>query len=211
MTTSLILILNLSGADPNNDLLGLVIFFFDFFIFTVIAIAIFNRIANAKAAKLWPKLAPVIKGTFHKGIGLTAPYIIGQYHGLPVRAHVRVFARSKYSFEYYFEILATVDKHGRDWELLYNERSHEKQGWQIKTKDEMFEKSLSQSGLMGIIPGWDHNASVKYNGGKGLLILSHRIYTRDGLPTPEVFEMQLEMLKKLVNEESGMLSQLNSG
>jgi hypothetical protein len=213
--TSLVLTLNLSAADPNNDMLGLIIFFFDFFIFTVIGIAVFNRIANAKAVKLWPKLAPVINGTFHKGIGLTAPYIVGQYHGLPVRAHVRVFARSKYNFEYYFEISATVDKHGHDWELLYNERSHQKQGWEIKTKDSTFQQRLSQSGLMGVIPGWDHNASVKYNGRKGTLIFSHHIYTRDGLPTPEVFEMQLETLKKMVNinkqvnEDSSLASQFN--
>ncbi len=199
MTTALISILDLSTSDPNNDLLGIIIFFFDFFIFMVIGIAVFNRIANAKAAKLWPKLAPVIKGTFHKGIGLTTPYIIGQHHGLPVRAYVLVVARSRYSFNYFFEIEATVDQHGQNWELRYNQSAHGKHEWEIKTKDEALQQRLAQSGLLGQIPGWDHTAAVRYNGHKGTLILSHQIFTRDGLPAPEVFEMELETLKKLVN------------
>ncbi len=216
MTTSLILISNLTVADPNNDMLGIVIFFFDFFIFTLIGIAVFNRIANRNAVKLWPKLAPVINGTFHKGIGLTAPYIIGQYHGLPVRAHVRVFARSRYNFEYYFDISATVDTHGRDWELRYSGHFNGKHEWEIKTKDQALQQRLSQSGLLGLIPGWDHTASVRYGGKKGELVLSHQIFTRDGLPTPEVFEMELETLKKLVNinkqvnVQSSLAGQFNS-
>src|SRR5215470_7374953 len=104
--THLALTLHLAAADPNDDMLGLVIFLFDFTLFTLIGIAIFNRVANAKAAKLWPKLAPVIKGTFHKGLGLSAPYILGNYHELSVRAFVYVMAKSRYTFIYYFQIRA---------------------------------------------------------------------------------------------------------
>src|SRR5438876_1077334 len=126
MAIPLVLILNLSLAtDPNQDWLGIVIFGFDFVIFWLILIAVFNKIANGKAAKLWPKLAPVINGTFHKGIGLTAPYLVGHYRGLPVRARVRVSAKSRWNFEYYFEIVATLDTRGRDWELRYNQRPRE--------------------------------------------------------------------------------------
>src|SRR5690242_18674233 len=137
MATLRVLMLYLSQtSDPNQDVLGIIIFGFDFVIFTVIAIAVFNKIANAKAAKLWPKLAPVIKGTFHKGIGLTAPYLVGTYRGLPVRARLRTTAKSRWDFEYYFEIVAAAGTHGRDWELRYNHRHREADGWEIKTNDE---------------------------------------------------------------------------
>lgn len=196
---SLIWLLHLfTVADPNNDLLGIVIFYFDFTIFCLIGIAVFNRIANAKAVKLWPRLAPVINGTFHKGIGLTAPYIVGKYQGLPVRAWVLVTAKSRWTFEYYFQIRATIDKHGQNWELYYNQHSHGEHGWEIKTKDPGLQQNLSQSGLMGIIPGWDREASVKYNSRKGTLLFRHHIYTRDALPTAEVFEMQLGTMKKII-------------
>jgi hypothetical protein len=198
MTT--LLILNLSAtADPNNDMLGLIIFGFDFVIFALILTAIINRAANKNAAKLWPKLAPVINGTFHKGIGLTAPYIIGNYHGLPVRARIRVSARSRWNYEYYFEILATSATRGQDWELRYNQGSHEAHGWELKTKDPALQERLSQAGLKTMPHDWERRASLKYHSRKGTLLYSNQIFTRDGVPTPEVFEMQLEMLKKLVN------------
>src|SRR5262249_50087946 len=125
-------------------------------------------------------------------------------------------ARSRWNFEYYFQILATIDRRGRDWELDYNQHSSGEQGWKIKTKDPALQQRLSQSGLMGIIPGWDHNGSVKYNGRKRTLLFRHHIYSRDGLPTPEVFEMQLGMLKKIVNinrqinQEIDLANQLHS-
>ncbi len=216
MATLLVVNLKLSAvSDPNNDLLGIFIFFFDFALFCVIGFAVFNRIANAKAVKLWPGLAPVIHGTFHKGIGLTAPYIVGKYNGLPVRAWVLVTARSRWDFEYYFQILATVDRHGRDWELYYNQHSHDRHGWEIKPKDSELQQRLSQSGLLGIVPGWDQNAFIKYNSRKGTLLFRHKIFNRDGLPAPEVFEMQLGMLKKVVsinrqvNQEIGLADKPN--
>ncbi len=211
MAILLILILNLSTtADPNQDLLGIIIFVFDFIIFSLILTALFNRAANKNAAKLWPKLAPVINGTFHKGIGLTTPYLIGKYHGLPVRARVRVSARSRWNFEYYFEILATSGTRGQDWELHYDQSSGGPHEWGLKAKDPALKERLSQSGLTTMLPHWEHGVSVKYNGNKGTLLYSRHIYTRDGLPALEVFEMQLDILKKLVdinrrvNEETGM-------
>jgi hypothetical protein len=194
--------LNLSAtSDPNQDLLGIIIFFFDFTLFTLIGFAIFNRLANAKAAKLWPNLAAVINGTFHKGIGLTAPYIIGQYHGLPVRAYVLVTAKSRYTYVYYFQIRATLDAapRGPDWTLRYNERSGTKQGWEIHTKDAALQGRLAGAGLLGLIPGWDRETSLTYNGRKGTLLYSHHIFTRVALPSPEVFEMELNLLRKAAN------------
>src|SRR5262245_9591059 len=106
MVTPLALSVYLSQApDPNQDWLGIIVFGFDFVFFSLILIALFNRIANSKAGKVWPKLAPVIKGTFHKGIGLTTPYLAGNYRGLPVRACLRARAKSRWTFEYYFEIV----------------------------------------------------------------------------------------------------------
>ncbi len=207
ITSSRLTLSLLTATDPNQDMLGIVIFFFDFALFTVIGIAIFNRIANAKAAKLWPKLAPVIQGTFYKGIGLTAPYIIGQYHGLPVRAYVFVTAKSRYTYVYYFQIKATVDSHGQDWELRYNQRSHEKQGWEIHTHDSALHGRLTQAGLLGLIPGWDYETTLRYSGRKGTLLYSHHIFTRDGLPSPEVFETELNLLRKVAN----LNKQLNNG
>ena len=200
MVTPLVLIVYLSQAlDPNQDWLGIIVFGFDFVIFSLILIALFNRIANSKAAKVWPKLAPVIKGTFHKGIGLTAPYLVGNYRGLPVRARLRVSAKSRWNFEYYFEIVATPGTRGQDWELRYNQRPREAQGWEIKTKDEALRQRLSQSGLMAMLPSWEDSTLVKYNSGRGTLLYRHRVYARDALPSPEVFQMQLDLLKKLVN------------
>jgi hypothetical protein len=198
--THLLLSMNLPlAADPNEDMLGIIIFFFDFTLFCLIGFAIFNRIANAKAAKLWPKLASVIDGTFHKGIGLTAPYIAGNYHGLPVRAWVFVTARSRWNFIYYFQIRAALDTRGRDWTLRYNNRSGEKQGWEIHTKDPALQQRLPQAGLLGMIPGWDTETSLSYNGRKGTLLYSHHMYTREALPSPEVFEMELGLLRKVAN------------
>ncbi len=200
MTTLFILILNLSTTtDPNNDMLGLVIFGFDFVIFALILTALFNRAANKNAAKLWPKLAPVINGTFHKGIGLTTPYLIGKYHELPVRARIRVSARSRWNYEYYFEILATSGARGQNWELRYNQGTDGAHGWELKTKEPAFQERLSQAGLMTTLHDWEQRVSLKYNGSKGTLLYSQHIFTRDGLPSPEVFGMQLDLLKKLVN------------
>src|SRR5258706_14394237 len=212
MTTLFILILNLSTTtDPINDMLGLVIFGFDFVIFALILTALFNRPANKNAAKLWPKLAPVINGTFHKGIGLTTPYLIGKYHGLPVRARVRVSARSRWNFEYYFEILATSGTRGQDWELHYDQSSGGPHEWGLKAKDPALKERLSQSGLTTMLPHWEHGVSVKYNGNKGTLLYSRHIFTRDGLPAPEVFEMQLEMLKKLLNINQKVNGETSTG
>ena len=197
MATALVLMVNRSlTTDPNQDLLGIVIFFFDFTIFSVFFYALFNRIASAKAAKVWPKLAPSIQGTFHRGIGLTAPYLVGTYHGLPVRAHVRWFAKSRWNFDYYFDIVATLDTHGQDWELSYNRSPHVTHGWELKAKDEVLKQHLAHAGLMALLPNWDTTASVKYRGGKGTLRYSHQIYTRDDLPSPEVFQMQLALRKR---------------
>src|SRR5262249_19823219 len=167
MVTPLVLIVSRSLAtDPNEDLLGIIIFGFDFILFTLFFIALFNRIADSKAAKVWPTLAPVIQGTFHKGIGLTRPYLVGSYRGLPVRAYVRVSAKSRWTFNYYFEIVTTLDTHGRNWELYFNQRREEAPGWRVKTKDEALKQRLIHSGLLTLIPNWDNVASVKYRGGK---------------------------------------------
>ena len=200
MTILPVLILNIATAvDPNNDMLGLIIFGFDFTLFTLIAIALFNRAANKNAAKLWPKLVPVINGTFHKGIGLTIPYIIGKYHGMPVRARIHPIAKSRWSFNYYLEILATSTTHGQNWELHYKQGSDGAHHWELKTKDPVLQERLSQSGVMKIAPNWDHQVSLKYNGRKGTLLYIHYIFSRDGVPAPEIFETQLDMLKKLLN------------
>jgi hypothetical protein len=197
MLTPLALTLYLLQApDQNNDWLGIIAVGFDFVLFSVILFAFFNWKIHAKAAKLWPKLAPVIKGTFHRGIGLTTPYLEGNYRGLPVRARMRLSARSRWDFDYYFDILATTDRGGRDWELRYNPGVGEADGWALKTKDPALEQRLLQSGLIALLPSWDHGAAVRYNGGKGTLLYSHRIYSRDGLPSPEAFAMQLDMLKR---------------
>jgi len=198
MTTPLILVVNSSLAtDPNQDVLGIIIFGFDFLLFTLLFIAISNRIADSKAAKVWPKLAPVINGTFHKGIGLTRPHLVGSYRGLPVRAYVRVSARSRWTFTYYFEIVTTLDTHGHSWELYYNQSPHAAHGWEVKTKDETLKQRLMHSGLLTLIPGWDYLTSVKYRGGKGVLLYRHQIYTRNDVPSPEAFQNQLTLLKKL--------------
>src|ERR1041384_6865513 len=201
MTTYLLSLPALMTADPNDDMLGIIIFLFDFTLFTLIGIAIFNRIADAKAVKLWPKLAPVINGTFHKGIGLTAPYIVGNYHGLPVRAYVLVTAKSRYTYVYYFQIRATLEPapHSHDWALRYNQHAHEKQGWDIQTKEEALKQRLTQAGFLSLIPGWDYETSLTYNSRKGTLLYSHHIFTRDGLPSPEVFDMELGLLRKVAH------------
>ena len=210
MTT--LLILNISAtADPNNDMLGLIIFGFDFAFFTLIAVALVNRAANKNAVKLWPKLAPVINGTFHKGIGLTAPYIIGEYHGLPVRARIRVSARSRWHYEYYFEILVTSATRGQSWELHYDQNSRGPHGWELKAKDPALKERLSQAGVLTILHDWEHRVSLTYNGGRGTLLYSQQIFTRDGVPSPEVFEMELETLKKLVNINQRVNAEAGTG
>jgi hypothetical protein len=125
--------------------------------------------------------------------------LVGSYRGLLVRAYIRVSAKSRWTFNYYFEIVATPDTHGHDWELYYNQRREEAPGWQVKTKDEALKQRLTHSGLLTLIPNWENVASVKYRGGKGTLLYSHQIYTRDALPSPEVFQNQLALLKRLVH------------
>ncbi len=200
MLATILPVLHLAAAaDPNEDTLGIIVFFFDFFIFALIITALFNRFANRNAVKLWPGLAPIINGTFHKGIGLTTPYIKGNYHGMPVRAYVLVTARSRWNYEYYFQIQAGVDAHGQDWQLRNDQGIVGKLGWEIHTKDPMLQQRLAVAGLMEIIPDWDIRASLRYSGRKGTLLYSHRIFTRDGLPAPEVFQNELDLLKKVAN------------
>jgi len=93
--------------------------------------------------------------------------------------------------------------------VRYNQRPRAAHEWEVKTKDEALKQRLTHSGLMALLPSWEHGTLVKYHGGKGTLLYSHRIYARDALPSPEVFQMQLDLLKRLVsitrqvNEEPG--------
>ena len=84
----------------------------------------------------------------------------------------------------------------------------------LRIADELKQR-LAHSSLMTLIPNWDYVVSVKYRGSKGKLLYSHQIYTRDGLPSPEVFQNQLALLKKLesitkqVNEAPNAGNKLN--
>jgi hypothetical protein len=198
MTITLALILNLfSTTDPNHDGLGIIIFVIDLAIFWLILTALFNRKANSKAAIIWPKLAPYINGVFHPGIGLTTPFLSGEYRGLPIRACVRVSSRSRWYYEYTFEITAKYDTRGGNWEVRYDKNKKGEKALELIAKDPLLKRRLSQSDLMTLLSKWKVGTSVKYKGAHGTLLFRQHIHSREDLPAPDEFEMELEMVNRL--------------
>jgi hypothetical protein len=189
------------------------------FIFGAVVLAIFlvfvfvlgwliSKFKNARFAKAWAPLLPIISGTItNDGGGAATSWLAGTYQGRRVRASMTP-DRNRYSGEsdpkYNHFDVALLDVPGRqDWSVVYKTPvlGFGEHGWRIQTEDKALEARLLAAGVMQLITRLGCDA-LAYQA-KAQTLACEQDVTPRWVPTPERFRADLESLILLaqVNEQ----------
>ncbi|HEX6904201.1 MAG TPA: hypothetical protein VF789_31115 [Thermoanaerobaculia bacterium] len=194
---------------PPGDMLfgGMVLAIFLVFVF-LLGLLI-SRFKNARFAKAWKPLAPLIDGkVVEDGGGAATSWLTGSYRGRRVVASM-VPDRNRYSEDSsghrynYFDV-ALLDMPGQqDWKIEHQTAilGFGQTGWRIVTKDKALEERLNASGILFAVSPFG-SPEIAYSARDGKLQYSEDV-TPQWIPTPERFQQELELLLTLakVNEE----------
>lgn len=193
---------------PPGDMLfgGMVLAIFLVFVFLLGMLI--NRFKNARFARAWTPLAPLIGGkVVADGGGAATGWLTGTYRGRRVVASMTP-NRNLYSGESghrynYFDV-ALLDVPGQqDWKIEYQTAilGFGQTGWRIVTKDKALEDRLNASGILATIANVGSD-EVLYQARERKLLFTEDV-TPQWIPTPERFQQELELLLVLskVNEE----------
>lgn len=192
---------------PGDMLFGSVVLAI-FLVFVFLLGMFISRFKNARFAKAWTPLMPMIDGKpVGDGGGAATSWLTGSYRGRRVVASM-VPDRNRYSGESghrynYFEV-ALLDVPGRqDWKIEYQTAilGFGQTGWRVVTQDKALEDRLNASGILATI-GNSGAEEVLYSAREKKLIFAEDVTPR-WIPTPERFQQELELLLALgkVNEE----------
>ena len=153
---------------------------------------------NARFAKAWLPLVPIIHGTVvGDGGGAATSWLTGTWQGRRVQASM-IPGRNRYSGEsgsrYNHFAVELLDVPGHlDWRIGEDQR--------IETKDPSLRQRLEASGILLMIEAFG-SPTVEFNRRQGMLSFSEDAGSR-WIPTPERFEAELGLLLRLAkaNEE----------
>lgn len=189
------------------------------FIFGAVVLAIFlvfvfvlgwliSKFKNARFAKAWVPLLPIINGTItDDGGGAATSWLTGTYQGRRVRASMTP-ERNRYSGEsdpkYNHFDVALLDVPGRqDWRVMYKTPvlGFGEYGWRIQTQDKTLEARLQAAGVLQQVAQLQCDA-LEYKT-KAQTLTYEQDLTPQWVPTPERFRADLELLILLaqVNEQ----------
>ncbi len=193
---------------PPGDMLfgGMVLAIFLVFIF--LAGMLISRFKNARFAKAWTPLAPLIGGkVVEDGGGAATSWLTGTWRGRRVVASMTP-NRNLYSGESghrynHFDVALLDVPGGRDWKIEYQTAilGFGQTGWRIVTRDKALEDRLNASGILFAVSNFG-SPEIAYSARDGKLQYSDDV-TPQWIPTPERFQQELELLLTLakVNEE----------
>ena len=149
-----------------------------------------SRWKNARFARAWAPLVPVINGTItNDGGGAATSWLTGMYAGHQVRASITP-DRNRYSEQTgprynYFDV-ALLDVQGR-------------QDWSIRSKnivaDDVLEERLRESGIVAMLTSIG-SPEARYNARQQTLQISLEV-TSGWAPMPESFQAYLNLLLRL--------------
>ena len=179
-----------------------------FLIFVFVLGWLINKFKNARFAKAWASLQPIINGKVHEdGGGAATSYLVGTYQGWQVQASMMP-NRNMYSGEsghYYnhFDVALLGVPGKQDWSFEYHApiMGFGKSGWHVETKDQALAERLERANLIAALAGMGQ-PKIIYQQRNGLLKYEADITPLE-VPTPEMFQKKLEILLWLakVNEE----------
>jgi hypothetical protein len=192
---------------------GLVIFL----VFVFAAGLLLSKYKNARFAKAWSPLVPLVNGTVTgDGGGAATSWLTGVYRGAQMRASMSPDRNTssegggtKYN---YFDVTLLDVPGARDWAVIYDTPilGFGKKGWRVKAEDAALEEDLLRSGVVEMVarfgvphlPASFGLPAVEYRRRERTLRYSADV-TPQWAPTPEHFRAQLELLLRLaeVNKE----------
>jgi hypothetical protein len=179
-----------------------------FLIFAFAAGWVLSRFKNARFARAWTPLVPVIQGTVtHDGGGAATSWLTGTYRGRSVRAEM-VPDRNLYPGEsnarYNYFGITLLDVPGKqDWRVAYQTSflGMGQAGWQVTAKDPALQERLRARGVVDAVVQLG-GQTLTYTAREGTLQ-----YGEDAgpawVPSPERFRQELDALLLLaaVNAE----------
>jgi hypothetical protein len=154
-----------------------------------------SRWKNARFARAWAPLVPVINGTItNDGAGAATSWLTGMYAGRQVRASLTP-DRNRYSGETgprynYFDV-ALLDVQGKqDWSIRFqNNEGHP------AAADDALEERLRQAGIVAMLTSIG-SPEARYNAGERSLQISLEV-TSGWAPMPESFQVYLNHMLQL--------------
>lgn len=179
-----------------------------FLIFVFVLGWFLNKFKNARFARAWRPLIPIINGKITEdGGGATTSWLSGTYRGWKVQASM-IPHRNQYSGEsghYYnhFDVALLEIPGQHDWSLEYQTPLFGVRGadWQIETEDPALAARLQNANLVSILAGMGH-PKITYQKRAQMLQYEADITPLE-VPPPAMFQRQIEVLIRLaqVNEE----------
>jgi hypothetical protein len=188
-----------STGDLVIGTIGLVIFL----IVVLLAALLLSRFRNARFAKAWASLVPIVRGTITgDGGGAATSWLSGTYRGRPVRASM-IPGRNRYTesseHRYNHFDVALLDVAGRrDWSIGYHPTmlGLGKAKWQIEADDAALVERLRNRGLVDAVARLGQ-PTISFRAREGALQLSEDAGPH-WIPPPERFEEELALLIELV-------------
>jgi hypothetical protein len=170
-----------------------------FLVFCFAAGKVLNSFKNARFAKAWSPLVPLINGTvINDGGGAATSWLTGTYQGRKVQASM-IPGRNRYSgesgFKYnHFDVELLEVPGGQDWKIVHETKfpSFGEASWHIETADAALKQRLEASGVIPMLESFG-SPTVEYRRRQGRLSFSEDAGP-SWIPTPERFEAELAFL-----------------
>jgi hypothetical protein len=150
---------------------------------------------NAKYAELWGRIAGLVNGTW-KGSRM-----VGTYEGALVEAEIKSISGDDET-TYYYELSMTPGGRGQDWSVKYGGEKllgFGEQRWHVKAKDDALKDRLVAARVLELMAVRPQHNEVKYKAKPGTLVYQETARGAFGVPAPEDFKAQLELLARLAD------------
>lgn len=179
-----------------------------FLVFVIVLGWLISTFKNARFAKAWTPLLPIISGKITQdGGGAATSWLTGTYQGRRVQASM-VPDRNRYSGESgsrynHFEVALLEVSGLQDWSVVYKTPvlGFGEYGWRIQTPDKALEARLLAAGVLQVVARLQCD-TLEYKA-KAQRLTCEQDITPQWVPTPERFRADLELLILLaqVNEK----------
>ncbi|MBV9791221.1 MAG: hypothetical protein JOZ51_23705 [Chloroflexi bacterium] len=174
-----------------------------FLIFVFALGFLISKFKNARFAKVWTPLIPVVGGKVSEDNGgSTSSFLTGSYAGRTVRAtmapQLNRYSESG-SYYNYFDITMAGVPGRQNWQLKYNTKilGFGSTGWEIVADDAALQQRLQARGVIDLIERLGATPiytqpTLDYKARNGALLFREEV--AEWIPTPERFKDQLETL-----------------
>ncbi|HEY0739512.1 MAG TPA: hypothetical protein VGD69_31600 [Herpetosiphonaceae bacterium] len=194
------------SQDSPGDLFFGAIILIIFLIFVFGLGFLISKFKNARFAKTWTPLIPIIGGTVSEdGGGGASSFLTGNYQGRTVRAtmapQLNRYSESG-SYYNYFDITMAGVPGKQNWQLKYNTKilGFGSNGWEIVADDAALQQRLQARGVIELIERLGATPiftqpTLDYKARSGALLFREEV--SEWIPAPERFKQQLETLLQL--------------